>query len=207
MFLCDYLGQTNSWPARCTSDGCRMLRWLFLVQVASHSPTLDPAKQLQTSNFFLHVRNHPLAYLTEKCKKKKYDELEISNVDSSVHNTSFQSSVVHWWCFMRQPSLFFLFWHVSNGFLAAIRPVKPEVYSLKLNWDVLGATYIASCWLSETCLVILSWTGVCTSPPDFPLVSEWLLIVKETTHWHFNFLSREDRHFMKFYNGLFLFYC
>lgn len=64
-------------PTSCTSDGCKMLRWLFLVQVASHSPTLDPAKQLQTSNFFLHVRNHPSAYLTD-------DELEISNADSSI---------------------------------------------------------------------------------------------------------------------------
>ena len=42
----------------------------------------------------------------------------------------FQFSVVHWQCFMAQASLFFLFCHLSNGFLIATRPVKPAARSL-----------------------------------------------------------------------------
>lgn len=166
----------------------------------------NPGSSKTASDFklFPSCEEPSFGILDRKVEKKKHDELEISNVDSSVHNTSFQSSVVHWWCFMRQPSLFCLFWHVSNGFLAAIQPVKPEVYSLKLNWDVLITITSKLCLELPILqaadfqkLVLWFCHELCTSPPDFPLVSEWLLIVKETPHWHF----------MKFYNGLFLFYC
>uniref|UniRef100_A0A8C4WUB0 Uncharacterized protein n=1 Tax=Eptatretus burgeri TaxID=7764 RepID=A0A8C4WUB0_EPTBU len=44
--------------------------------------------------------------------------------------TFFQFSVVHWQRFMAQASLFFLFCHLSNGFLTATPPVKPAAQSL-----------------------------------------------------------------------------
>ena len=109
----------------------------LLVQGASHSVEVAnsgsskraPNHHASSSMFdsWCHtLRNHYFAY--SMAYKNLRDEPKISNFDSSVHKT-FQFSVVHWRCFMTQPSLFLLFCHLSNGFLTAIRPVKPAARS------------------------------------------------------------------------------
>ena len=111
----------------------------LLVQGASHSVQVadsgsskrapdNHASSSMLDSWRHRLRNHPLP--TRRRTKTLRDVPKISNFDSSVHKTFYQFLVVHWQCFMAQASLFFLFCHLSNGFLTAIRPVKPAARSL-----------------------------------------------------------------------------
>ena len=121
-------------------------------------------------------------------------------------------SVVHWRCFMAQASLFFLFCHLSNGFLTATRPVKPAARSLLFTVET--ETYllrkVLSCaWsccpvspLSCKLLTLRNLSSDCVVamglPDLFLSISSSFQVpfdgVGNFTHWHLGFaISRKER--------------
>ena len=99
---------------------------------------------------------------------------------------------------MAQTSLFFLFCHLSNGFLTATRPVKPAAWSLLFTVETetsLLRSVLSCAWsycpvslrsrklltlrnLSSDCVVALCLPDLLLS--EFPPVSKCLLMVSET---------------------------
>lgn len=135
--------------------------------------------------------NHPLAYTTAYIKIP----CEVPKIWNSEFN--FQSLVVQWWCLTAQESLSVLLWHLSNGFLAATRPVKPAARSLFFTVETdtwLLRPRLSCAWSccpvgdlshkavnSQTFVLLIQlwlWVGMTTFCP-FPPVSECFLRVKK----------------------------
>ena len=76
-----------------------------------------------------------------------------ANLKSSDQRTDFHRSNVHCSCFLAQASLFFLLVSFSSGFLAAIRPWRPDSRSLLWTVDV------EMCLLLELCEVFI-WAAI-----------------------------------------------
>ena len=142
---------------------------------------------------------------TRRRTKTLPDEPKISNFDSSVHKT-LQFSVVHWRCFMAQASLFFLFYHLSNGFLSATRPVEPATRSLLFTVETetsLLRAVLSCAWscfpvsrpsrklltlrnLSSDCVVALGLPELLLSvSSSFQVPFDG---VENFTHWHLGLL-------------------
>ena len=85
-------------------------------------------------------RDHPLTFSASWRLEPK-----ISNLDSSDQSTDFHWFNVHSLCFLAQASLFFLLFFLSCGFLAGIRPWRPDSRSLPWTADV------EMCLLLELC--------------------------------------------------------
>ena len=168
------------------------------------SPTLDPAKEPQIITLPPPCLAVGVTHWGTILPRSRWrtttmrDEPKISNFHSSVHKTFLQFSVVRWQCFMAQASLFFLFCHLSNGFLTATRPVKPAVrrllFTVETETSLLrpGLSCAWSCCpvsclshklltlrnLSSECVVALDLPDLFLS--EFPPVSKCLLMVSES---------------------------
>lgn len=114
----------NLWTTRHTPGYCLALQnavEAVLVLGASDpgcsrtAPDHHPSSSMFDS---LTLWKHPLASSKMLC-----DKLKVWNFDSSVHHTFHQSFRSPLACFVAQLSLFVFFWHLSNGLLAATRPV------------------------------------------------------------------------------------
>ena len=78
-------------------------------------------------------KRHSFLYLSPSLRRTYTLRLlpNCSNLDSSVHNTLYQSSFVHFLCSFANFCRFTLFLSFSNGFLAAILPKSPSSPSFR----------------------------------------------------------------------------
>ena len=78
-------------------------------------------------------KRHSFLYLSPSLRRTYTLRLlpNCSNLDSSVHNTLYQSSFVHFLCSFANFRRFTLFFSFSNGFFAAILPTSPSSPSFR----------------------------------------------------------------------------